>query len=312
VCAPSNAAVDALVIKLIDIKESLPDAKNFTFIRLGITKNMNPAIQKYSFDKVLEKMVNDDTRQVKSCDSLDLDQKNKQDQINSMYQNMENAAKTGNKDLANKYDRQLKEMLKEMDKIRASRNKPLDKKMRLEIEKAATERLMKDVDIILSTLSSSVNNVMELYFLKGQERRQSEFRDISICIIDESSQCVEPEALIPLKFRFNKLVMVGDHEQLPATVLSRVAKNNNYDKSLFKRLLNSASNINCDGKSNDSVLLLDKQYRMHEEICRWPNRYFYGGLISQGATSISTCGLTPYALINTTTPEKEEKVLPFQ
>jgi len=306
VCAPSNAAVDSLVLKLIDIKESLPDAKNFSFIRLGITKNMNPSIQKHSFDKVLEKMVNDDTRQVRSCDSLDLDQKKKQEQINKMYQNMEDANKAGKKDLANKLDRQLKEMLKEMDKMKASRNKPLEKKQRMEIEKKATERLMKDVDIILSTLSSSVNNVMELYFLKGQVRRPGDdFRDISICIIDESSQCVEPEALIPLKFRFNKLVMVGDHEQLPATVLSRIAKNNNYDTSLFKRLLNSASNVSSDG--NDKVLLLDKQYRMHEEICNWPNRYFYGGQISQGATSISTCGLSPYTLINTTTPEKEEK-----
>ena len=64
VCAPSNAAVDSLVLKLVDIKESLPDAKNFNFIRLGITKNMNPNIQKHSFEKVLQRMVDRDTRLV--------------------------------------------------------------------------------------------------------------------------------------------------------------------------------------------------------------------------------------------------------
>ena len=43
------------------------------------------------------------------------------------------------------------------------------------------------------------------------------------------------QALIPLRFKFNKLVMVGDHEQLPATVISKSAKDHNYAVSLFKR-----------------------------------------------------------------------------
>ena len=45
-------------------------------------------------------------------------------------------------------------------------------------------------------------------------------RKINICVMDEASQCVEPEALIPFKLGFRKLVMVGDHEQLQATVTS--------------------------------------------------------------------------------------------
>ena len=44
-------------------------------------------------------------------------------------------------------------------------------------------------------------------------------RKITVCVMDEASQCVEPESLIPLKLGFKKLVMVGDHEQL------QVAKN---------------------------------------------------------------------------------------
>ena len=42
-------------------------------------------------------------------------------------------------------------------------------------------------------------------------------RKFSVCIIDEAGQCVEPEALIPLQYNMNKLVLVGDHKQLPAT-----------------------------------------------------------------------------------------------
>ena len=40
---------------------------------------------------------------------------------------------------------------------------------------------------------------------------------------------------MPLKLKFNKLVMVGDHEQLPATVISKKAKYFGYHKSLFGR-----------------------------------------------------------------------------
>ena len=61
------------------------------------------------------------------------------------------------------------------------------------------------------------------------------FRRFSVCIMDEASQCIEPEGLIPFCLGFNKLVMVGDPEQLPATVKSKKAKDNSLDTSMFSR-----------------------------------------------------------------------------
>ena len=56
---------------------------------------------------------------------------------------------------------------------------------------------------------------MLLLFLGVTSVRSAEAaRKISVCVMDEASQCVEPESLIPLKLGFKKLVMVGDHEQL--------------------------------------------------------------------------------------------------
>ncbi len=54
---------------------------------------------------------------------------------------------------------------------------------------------------------------MEKYFLRSKAAisradAHEPFRGISVCIMDEASQCVEPEALIPLKFGFNKVIMV--------------------------------------------------------------------------------------------------------
>jgi senataxin len=58
-----------------------------------------------------------------------------------------------------------------------------------------------------------MNNQMEHFFLKKSQK----LSPFSVCIVDEASQCVEPEMLIPFKLGFKKLVMIGDPEQLPGT-----------------------------------------------------------------------------------------------
>ena len=75
-----------------------------------------------------------------------------------------------------------------------------------------TEELYENADIIVSTLNSTMNNQMENHFVKKTWRHiiPKNHRPFNICIMDEASQCVEPEALIPLKLGFMKLVMVGD------------------------------------------------------------------------------------------------------
>ena len=102
--------------------------------------------------------------------------------------------------------------------------------------------------------------------------------------MDEASQCVEPEALIPLKLGFKKLVMVGDHEQLQATVTSSKAKNLFYHQSLFGRLhsfLSTGGHADKEKSAGSTpplvdvrcpILRLDTQYRMHPAIALWPNK----------------------------------------
>ena len=63
-----------------------------------------------------------------------------------------------------------------------------------------------------------MNVHMEKFFVKKDTTYLSAARNsrpFSICIVDEASQCVEPEMLIPFRLGFTKLVMVGDPEQLP-------------------------------------------------------------------------------------------------
>ena len=75
-------------------------------------------------------------------------------------------------------------------------------------------------------------------------------------IIDEACQCIEPSALIPLCHNVKKLIMVGDHMQLPATVFSEDAAKTLYNRSLFERLI--------DNKYPRFILTV--QYRMQKNI----------------------------------------------
>lgn len=67
------------------------------------------------------------------------------------------------------------------------------------------------------------------------------FRSCSVdtfTFLNQSSQCTELDALIPLKYMCSKLVLVGDPCQLQAVVKSKVASQYGYGQSLLKRFCN--------------------------------------------------------------------------
>ncbi len=84
-----------------------------------------------------------------------------------------------------------------------------------------------------------------------------------IVFMDEAAQSIEPSALIPI-IKGKRLIMAGDHKQLPPTVLSEHAKRLNF--SLFERFANLFYE-NC--------YTLKIQYRMNEKINRFPSCEFY-------------------------------------
>ena len=288
IVAPSNVAVDELAVKLMATRSSLPESIRFRLIRLGIEKAMKEEVKKYTFDANVERIIKMDTRQMKAAETLEQDQKTKQMVANQIFEEKIAAESAGNSDLATKLHRDWKEKMKQINKIKDELKKPIDSKAQRDLRKSAEDRTMAGADVILSTLSSSLSREIDQYFVQGvgTGRSAGAMRPITVCIMDEASQCVEPEALIPLKLGFNKLVMVGDHKQLPATVTSMKAKNLDYQQSLFGRLFSfltgggsiqvkttsSAGNTPPTVASRCPVLRLDMQYRMHKEIADWPAR----------------------------------------
>ncbi|ETO12800.1 ATP-dependent helicase [Reticulomyxa filosa] len=90
-----------------------------------------------------------------------------------------------------------------------------------------------------------------------------------LVLIDETSQCSEIGILPPLQKLKDggSLVLIGDHQQLPPTVLSFIAKQRGLQTSLFERLI----------KNGRKAEFLDIQYRMHASLSEFPSRQFYDG-----------------------------------
>lgn len=77
--------------------------------------------------------------------------------------------------------------------------------------------LLNKANIICTTLSSCVRSSIEESFKCSPNRN-------NCLIVDEATQSQEPETLIPLILGINKVILVGDPQQLPATTISLVTK----------------------------------------------------------------------------------------
>ncbi|KAL9681514.1 hypothetical protein QQ045_013299 [Rhodiola kirilowii] len=113
--------------------------------------------------------------------------------------------------------------------------------------------ILDEAAIVFSTLGSSGAAVNKL---NGA---------FDVVIIDEAAQAVEPSSLVPLVNGCKQVILVGDPEQLPATVISPVALKFGYGRSLFERFQ----------RAGYEVKKLQIQYRMHPEIRSFPSKEFY-------------------------------------
>ncbi len=93
-------------------------------------------------------------------------------------------------------------------------------------------------------------------------------RKFDLVVIDEACQCTEP-GIWQAVLRADRLVLAGDHCQLPPTVLSDEASREGMRKSLMQRLIE---------REGESVFRrLTVQYRMHETIMKFSSDTFYEG-----------------------------------
>jgi DNA replication ATP-dependent helicase Dna2 len=103
-------------------------------------------------------------------------------------------------------------------------------------------------------------------------------RIFDYCIVDEASQITLPVCLGPIRMA-RTFILVGDHFQLPPLVQNKDAQEGGLDISLFK-LLSEAQ--------PDSVVNLEHQYRMAEDIMTLANELIYSGRLKCGTSTVAT------------------------
>jgi hypothetical protein len=164
------------------------------------------------------------------------------------------------------WDLTLEGLLERDGKVRSARQRaekdPSEFPSAKEAEKLASERILRSADVVLCTCVSAGREVLE----------SVNFRYV---LCDEATQATEPDLLIPLATAgggtLRQLVLVGDHHQLPPTVISNSSV---LSCSLFLRMWSLGV----------MSTMLNTQYRMHPQIALFPARYFYFGKLSSAIT----------------------------
>jgi DNA replication ATP-dependent helicase Dna2 len=102
-------------------------------------------------------------------------------------------------------------------------------------------------------------------------------RTFDYCIVDEASQITLPVCLGPIRMA-QRFVLVGDHYQLPPLVQNKEAQEGGLDISLFKLL---------SDRHPESVVNLEHQYRMNEDIMSLSNTLIYNGRLKCGTQAVA-------------------------
>lgn len=125
-----------------------------------------------------------------------------------------------------------------------------------EIELRINAELFGEARIIACTLVGSAHHLLE-----GMK--------FGTLFIDEAAQALEAACWIPMK-RASRVILAGDHCQLPPTVKSIAALRAGLGKTLMERIAENKPEV---------VTLLKIQYRMNDEIMRFSSDWFYGGKV---------------------------------
>lgn len=139
-----------------------------------------------------------------------------------------------------------------------------------ELELRIRSSLFGEARVIASTLTGAANRVLE-----GEK--------YSTLFIDEAAQALEAACWIAIR-KAGRVILAGDHCQLPPTVKSIMALKGGLGKTLMERIVENKP---------ETVTLLKTQYRMNEQIMKFSSEWFYNGMV-ESAPTVSHRGILDY------------------
>ena len=121
--------------------------------------------------------------------------------------------------------------------------------------------------------------------LVGSDNRLLQGMKFGTLFIDEAAQALEAACWIPIG-KASRVVLAGDHCQLPPTIKSMAAKKGGLEVTLMERIVENKP---------EEVTLLKMQYRMNDEIMRFSSDWFYFGQV-ESAPLVRHRGILDYDL----------------
>lgn len=235
VCADSNVAVDELLKRLVYNHTGPPT--NLKVIRLGSCLKIDEELHKYSLPYQLDNHVN-----MKKVSFY-------RDSLDTVKDDLKNLGLLTGKDKDSAHRKQFDLM----SKIRGLQNQ-------------MTQEILDKADVICSTLVGCGSDALL-------------DRIFQVIVQDEATQATEPRSLIAIQrlepCKLSKIILVGDQNQLPPTVISKKAEDKGLKISLFDRIIKQQNqNINFN--------MLEVQYRMNPILRAFPSKEFYSNKLLDG------------------------------
>lgn len=173
----------------------------------------------------------------------------------------------------------------EREGVRSRMSRLRDRATALEIQ--INSELFDGAHVIASTLVSSNHRL-----LNG--------RRFGTLFIDEAAQALEAACWIAIR-KADRVVLAGDHCQLPPTIKCYEAARGGLERTLMEKVVSNKPAV---------VSLLKVQYRMHEEIMKFPSQWFYNGEL-EAASEVRYRGIldwdTPIHWIDTSEMDFKEE-----
>ncbi|XP_042015421.1 helicase sen1-like [Salvia splendens] len=282
VCAPSNAATDELLSRVLDrgfidgeMKVYRPDVA-----RVGVD-SQTKAAQAVSAERRTEQLLSKNRDEVHGwMHSLRIRENQLSQQIACLQRELNVAAVTGraqgsvgvDPDVLLARDQNRDALLQNLAAAVENRDKTLVEMSRLLIVEGRFRAGSNfNLEEARANLEASFANEAEIVFTTVSSSGRKLFSRLThgfdMVVIDEAAQASEVAILPPLSLGAARCVLVGDPQQLPATVISKAAGTLLYSRSLFERFQQAG----CP------TILLSVQYRMHPHIRDFPSRHFYQG-----------------------------------
>ncbi|AFM03091.1 DNA/RNA helicase, superfamily I [Bernardetia litoralis DSM 6794] len=124
----------------------------------------------------------------------------------------------------------------------------------LKLEEYISKHVLEHSQVLACTLAGSANYMLN-------------HRTFSTLFIDEAAQALEGATWIPI-LKANRVIMAGDHQQLPPTIKSFEAAKSGLENTLFEKIIKNHP---------QTANMLSVQYRMNEQIMEFSNQKFYNG-----------------------------------